>query len=159
MGDLVFRSLKDYDSEVIMKISDSNFSHIGMVCNLKPLLIIHSDPEFKRVKLTSLNDFTKNINSFGVARIKGLNLASATKICEILKSYENKKFKIAPKHKNNLYCTTLLERAILKFINLDLKYTNISILGGEFLFPQAFLNSSKINLIYQFLYKKSSNIN
>lgn len=153
IADLVFRQGIDLDSSIIQDITKSPYSHIGMVVSLNPILIIHATTndlnKQNGVILSSLEDFLKLSKQIAIKRFD-LDLKTKEKIANALLKQLGKPF-ILNAESNNLYCTTLLENELSKYINLDLSYTtiNVPILGGEFLFPKAFFEDNHSRLIFK----------
>ncbi|KAA6224662.1 MULTISPECIES: hypothetical protein [unclassified Campylobacter] len=73
---------------------------------------------------------------------------------ELVKNLKNeigKEF-VLSSDEDNLYCTTLLEKAIKPFLNFDLNYSHVQLLifRGKYLYPKASYDDNNSVLIYKF---------
>lgn len=156
-GDLVFRLGDVYDSTIISKLSNCDFSHIGMVIKTNPVLIIHATTnDYKdkpnQVLIDSLDGFLSHSKKFALGRISPLKKDQIDIIINNLLQKVGKPFVLLPeKNSKNLYCTTLLNDEISKFIDLELKYQKINVpfFNGEYLFPREFYKSKFVKIIYK----------
>lgn len=156
VGDLVFRKGIGSDSEVIAKITDFKYTHIGFVAEISPeILIIHATTtdfldKQNQVVLSTLDEFLNHSLKFGALRLN-LSQNEAKMIANLLKTRLGSEFKFAPKGEPNLYCTTFLESEISKFLKFELKYENLNIpmIGGEYLLPRAFWEINGATILYE----------
>lgn len=148
--DLILRYGFDRDSEVIAYLSNSRYSHIGVVISLNPPQILHlstNDTNY-RAQIQSLEAFLANARRVGIARLDIDNATKSNIIAALLNALD-KPFNLAP---DGLYCTTLIESAFAPYLTHKLHRRNIDIVvfGGDYLFPQAFLQTPQSTLIYEY---------
>ena len=157
IGDLIFRKGEGLDSSLISFLSDFEYSHIGVIVETSPeVVIIHAttqdDSEDRKnsVIKSSLENFAKNAKKLAVKRIEGIEDIVDEVVIKLNENL-NKPFILAPKNEDNLYCTTLIERSFSGFIPLNLKYemVNIPIFKGLYLFPKAFWELENTKLIFK----------
>lgn len=149
--DVVLRRGIDYDSFVIRKLSNSDFSHVGVVVEVSPLKILHASSidTQNRVAVSPFPYFLQNAQGIAVKRY-GLNETQKKRILEKLNQKIGAAFSFNKEHP--LYCTTLLEEGFGKdFLNLTYQNINLPVLGGDFLMPEAFYQDSKSTLIFEYL--------
>ncbi len=163
-GDLVFRMGTVTDSRVIAKVSGSSYSHVGMVIEIWPeILVAHattSDHDYDRdeASITTLKDFwSKALASAGAAgRVSGLGDEQVKKVISRLISDKGRPFVLAPRNEKHFYCSTMLYEAIHEADpSFDLSWKNLSCPGfsGEYLFPQSFIASPRVHLLFAFTRK------
>lgn len=160
-GDLVLRQGLGPDSLLIRQISDSEFSHIGIVTSVKAdkILITHAttddDAEHQDMVITSsLDDYLSEERAKKFALLR-LNFLKEKEIDEIIGSvlkHKGEGFNLAPFNDDNspMYCTLLIYNAIRehhKDFALKMERVNVPLLEGDYLFPQAFLDSEKTAII------------
>ncbi len=155
IGDLIFRKGKNSESELIAYLSDSPFSHIGIVANLKPLRIIHATTDDNpnapnRVIQSPIDEFLAQAQVVGLKR---LPLPKKTR--EAIAKYAllslGAPFVLNGKG-DSLYCTTLVRDSIkanAPNFELNLPYTKISfaLFSGEYLMPSAFWEHKGFEMI------------
>lgn len=160
IGDWVFRMGKDADSHIIRQLSGGEFSHIGMVIELKPeILVIHATTAEKGqnpkngVLITPLKIFFAADRSSKNAVIRPLFLNEQQKqnLVSAVKKHLAKDFVLTSKNKPHLYCTTLITEEIQRIqpnFAPQWKFLNVPVLKGEYLFPNALINYPKTQKIY-----------
>ena len=150
--DIVLRAGIDLDSLLIQKLSNSPYSHIGVVISTKPLQILHASSSDTQNKV-AVSDFSYFLaNAKGIAVKRYENLGDKERVISSLKSQIGKEFRLF-NDSEKLYCTTLIESAFNQAFTLNLPYEklNLSLLSGEYLFPKAFYEDNKSVLIYEFV--------
>lgn len=162
-GDWVFRGGVGVDSRLIQHLSQSEFSHIGMVVATKPhILIAHAttDDDPKRpnqVLITQLDDFIapNRAQNFAVARPIFLNAQQRLQAASYASQQVGKPFIIDTQAEPHFYCTMLILNAVytqtLDF-NPKWQYLDVAVFQGNYLFPQAF-TQEKIQWIYDSSHK------
>ena len=147
--DLVLRAGVDLDSLLIRQISNSPYSHIGVVISTKPLQILHasSSDTKNKVAISDFSYFLAHTKAIAIKRYE--NLANKEQIINYLKAQVGKDFKLT-NNKDALYCTTLIEKAFKQDLSLSYKNIDMSLLSGKYLFPKAFYDDNKSALIYEF---------
>lgn len=155
-GDLIFRATHEFDSQIIIKISDFKYSHIGFIVNAEPILIVHAttndDKNRKnQVILSTLDEFVKDATKFGISRINFLTQSEKNNIAQTLLARIGEPFVLLKDSQDSLYCTTLLEHAIAKFTPFSPVYQQVdtAVFKGKYLFPKAFFEYSGIKAIYE----------
>ncbi len=160
VGDWVFRSGTSTESHLIQTLSNSDFSHIGMVVSVQPQpLIVHAstddDPlRANQVLSSTLSEFIdpQLARSFAIARPNFVTeqekLQAATHILNQLQL----PFVLAERDTEHLYCTTLLADALdnttISF-QPEWQHINAPLLSGEYLFPSAFADYPGIDWVYR----------
>ncbi|HHX06021.1 MAG TPA: hypothetical protein GX732_07820, partial [Pseudomonas sp.] len=114
VGDWVFRSGTSRESHLIQTLSNSDFSHIGMVVSLHPEpIIVHAttddDPQRSNQVLSStLNEFIdpQLAGSFAIARPTFVRAEEQQQAALWLSKQLRKPFVLAERSHPHLYCTT-----------------------------------------------------
>ncbi len=160
VGDWVFRSGTSRESHLIQTLSNSDFSHIGMVVSLHPEpIIVHAttddDPQRSNQVLSStLNEFIdpQLAGSFAIARPTFVRAEEQQQAALWLSKQLRKPFVLAERSHPHLYCTTLLVDALQhtkKPFQPAWQKINAPIFSGEYLFPQAFADYPEIEWLYR----------
>lgn len=169
-GDLVLREGTATDSSVIMMLSSSDYSHIGIVSETSPdIIVTHAttddDPEHAdQVIKTPLSVFwnSKNAAAGAVLRLNFINDDNVKTVIDSVNSKLGQSFVLT--YKGNrahrpMYCSILIYSA-LKEVNRDFalkwQFVDIPLVRGDYLFPQAFIDSSDSKVIFSFAKKESS---
>lgn len=154
IGDLVFRAGLGSESFLIEKLSQSSYSHITMVVQISPILLIHATTDDDKnaknqVILSSIDDFLKFSDKIAIKRLK-FDKKTKEKIVKQALQNLGKKF-ILSTDENAFYCTTLIENSINQVALFHLKRSMIKAPFNEglYLFPQAFFDDNKSILIYE----------
>ena len=160
VGDWVFRAGTSRESLLIQTLSDSEFSHIGMVVSLQPEpLIVHAstddDPQRSNQVLSStLNEFIdpQLARSFAIARPKFVRAEEQQQAALWLSKQLRKPFVLADRSHPHLYCTTLLVDALQQTkqpFQPAWQTITAPMFSGEYLFPQAFADYPDIEWLYR----------
>lgn len=157
VGDLIFRHGDVADSLFIANLSKFKYSHVGVVVDVFPdILIVHAttsryDKDENGVILSKLDDFLSHAIDFGIARIDFLDKNNIKLFVSGIKSRVGESFVLDKKDNPNLYCTTLIEQELTKVISFMPKYQMIQLFlfEGEYLFPKALWEYDGINPIYE----------
>ncbi|MDY6247730.1 MAG: hypothetical protein SPL83_10895 [Succinivibrio sp.] len=170
LGDLVLREGTATDSNVIMMLSSSDYSHIGIVTELLPEIIVthattDDDPEHAdQVIKTPLYEFwnTKNADAGMLLRLNFINENNVKTVIDSVNSKLGQSFVLTYKGNSQerpMYCSILIYGA-LKDVNKDFslkwQFVDIPLVRGDYLFPQAFIESKSSKVIYTFSKKESS---
>lgn len=159
VGDWVFRAGTSAESRLIQTLSDSEFSHIGMIVSLQPEpLIAHAttsdDPQRTNQVLSSpLAEFIgpKLARHFAIARPNFLTAQENQHAAQQLLQQLGQPFVLAERGTEHLYCTTLLADALqhsTTSFQPQWQQINAPLLSGEYLFPSAFANYPEIEWLY-----------
>ena len=159
VGDWVVRMGTVNDSWWISYLSNSEYSHIGMIVATEPkILVIHAttdDGEIgsDQVIVSELDRFLSPALAKKGAIIRPIFLDSKKKkeIVSAIWKQRGKPFILASKDKYHLYCTTLLLDSIQHFHpSFQPQWTkiNIPLFEGEYLFPQSFVDYPNTRIIY-----------
>lgn len=165
-GDWIFRSGVGVDSRFIQHLSQSDFSHIGIVVAIEPnILIAHAttddDPkQLNQVLITQLDDFIapSRAKNFAVARPAFLNTQQRIQTALYASQQVGKPFILDDKAEPHFYCTTLILNAVhsqTHDFNPKWQYLDMAIFQGYYLFPQS-LTQEKIQWIYDSSHKNTS---
>ena len=153
-GDLIFREGIGADSIVISNISNSIYTHVGMVVNLEPILVIHAttndNKRFKnQVIISTLQEFVDLSNSIAIKRFD-IRDSDLNIIVSYLYSKIGEKF-VLNNQSNRLYCTTLLYDAISLVMPLEVKDSRLDLpfLSGGYLLPKSLYENNQSKLIYK----------
>ena len=159
VGDWIFRSGTSTESQLIQTLSNSEFSHIGMVVSLQPEpFIVHAttsdDPQRTNQVLSSpLAEFIdpKLARHFAIARPSFLTAQENQHAAQQLLQQLGQPFVLAERGTEHLYCTTLLADALQHSASPfqpQWQKINAPLLSGEYLFPSAFANYPEIEWLY-----------
>ena len=159
VGDWIFRSGTSTESQLIQTLSNSEFSHIGMVVSLQSEpLIVHAttsdDPQRTNQVLSSpLAEFIdpKLARHFAIARPSFLTAQENQQAAQQLLQQLGQPFVLAERSSEHLYCTTLLADALQHSASPfqpQWQQINAPLLSGEYLFPSAFANYPEIEWLY-----------
>ena len=149
-GDWILRGGTGADSALIRRLSRSRYSHIGMVVQTAPQVIIahattdddpaHSD----QVLLTPLRQFLApdKADAVLVLRPRFLTAKQRRAAAADAAAQQGRSFVLTARSENPFYCTHLVLDAVRRQ-GADFKpqwqYLDIAVFRGEYLFPQAFL--------------------
>lgn len=154
IGDLVFRKGLGAESLLIEKLSDSPYTHIAMVVQTKPIILIHATTDDDKNKknqviLSSLENFVKYSHKIAIKRLK-FSKENKEKIINFAKQNLGKKF-VLSSSQDSLYCTTLIENSINQVENFKINkdFVNIPYFKGYYLFPKAFFADERSVLVYE----------
>ena len=151
-GDWIFRSGTSADSRLIKSLSQSRFSHIGIVVQTQPqVLIAHATTDDEpsqpnQVLISTLAAFAaaEKADAVAVARPRFLTAEQRAASARYAAARKGQAFALAAREKNPFYCTTLLLDAIWKQAPAfapQWQYLDVPVFRGEYLFPQAFLQA------------------
>lgn len=157
-GDVILRQGTQADSYFICKASGSRYSHSGMVAKVteEGAIIIHAttddDEKHKnRVIESTLEDFASRASVLAVKRYP-LTPSQQDAIADYLYSMLGSPFELTG-DKDDLYCTTLLTRALEHCFDMSLlPYDKVELpgVGGLYLFPQRFWEDERSTLIFEY---------
>ena len=159
LGDWVLREGTGYESQLIKQLSGSHYSHIGVVSQVKPTVqIIHAttddDPEHpNQVIVSSLAEFTQTkwANSWAIYRNTSLTPKQINESLHSLHQSLGQHFVIDVKENNPKYCPTILYDSLPISMQSQLlwKQVSLTVMKGEILFPNAFIELKDTKLIYR----------
>lgn len=158
-GDWIFRSGTSSESYLIQSLSDSEFSHIGMVVSTEPQpMIVHAttddDPQrANQVLISTLSEFIdpKRARSFAIARPRFMSSQDKQQASNWLLQQLQQPFILAERNTKHLYCTTLLADALRQSsisFQPQWQHINAPMFSGQYLFPSAFAHYPDIDWIY-----------
>lgn len=153
VGDWVFRSGTSHDSFLIKHLSQSAYSHVGMVVQTLPeIMVAHAtsddDPEQpNQVLLSKWADFVspKRADAVAVARLQGVSSAQRFQAALYARQQVGRAFVVASRDDAPFYCTLLLTEAwSAQGVALQTRwqYVDVPVLRGEYLFPQGLLDEN-----------------
>jgi hypothetical protein len=155
VGDLVFRHGTGSDSDFIRYLSKCEYTHVGMVVQINPVLIVHATTDDDKhrqnqVIISSLVEFAALSKKIAITRLQTLTDNDRLKIADSLRQRIGENFVLQNADEKNLYCTTLLEQEISKAVVFKPHYTGIDIpvFKGLYLFPKAFLECKQNKIVY-----------
>lgn len=147
VGDWIFRGGISSDSRWIRALSGSVFSHVGIVVQTTPhILIAHAttddDPENPdQVIFTGWDAFAsaEMADRLAVARPRFMNAAQRTASAHHAAARLGERFSLTDRTSSPLYCTTLLLDAVQAQtdFNPSWQQLDVPVLGGQYLFPKA----------------------
>lgn len=166
IGDIVLREGIGTDSAVIKMLSNSPYSHIGLVIATNPTIILHATTDDDKNKpnqvlLSSFEAFLRQARGVAIKRFD-IDDKAREQIALESSAWLQKPFELKPLNaievaessiydEKPIYCTTLIEAILAPYatLNVEYQYVNMPILKGYYLFPKAFLESSASSLIYE----------
>lgn len=160
IGDWVVRLGTVNDSRWISYLGKSEYSHIGMIVQLHPkILVVHATTDdgesaSNQVIVSELEYFLspKLAQKGAIIRPMFLNQQEKHKIAAFILNQRGRPFILSSKDEPHLYCTTLLSDSIAQFhpsFKPKWNYISAPFFKGEYLFPQAFVDYQDIKVIYQ----------
>ena len=158
-GDWVFRSGISADSRVIKSISRSRYSHIGMIVQTAPQVVVahaatDDDPKHPdQVLLTPLAEFAAadKADGIAVARPKFLTAPQRRQAAQSAAAQRGRPFVLAARDRQPYYCTLLLLEAVRPHapqFSPQWQYLDMAVFRGEYLFPEAFMHEN-VEWIYR----------
>ena len=159
LGDWVFRSGISADSRVIKSISRSRYSHIGMIVQTVPQVVVahaatDDDPKHPdQVLLTPLAEFAAadKADGIAVARPKFLTAPQRRQAAQSAAAQRGRPFVLAARDRQPYYCTLLLLEAVRPHapqFSPQWQYLDMAVFRGEYLFPEAFMHEN-VEWIYR----------
>ena len=160
IGDLIFRKGVNSESAIIANLSDSPFSHIGIVASIAPIRIIHATTDDNphaqnQVIESTIDEFLLQAQSVGLKRLP-LPQNVRESIAKNAKLSLGAPFTLNTSD-DSLYCTTFVRNSIVAVApkdfsqhfmqNLPYKRVDFALLGGKYLFPNAFWEHSDLEMI------------
>lgn len=157
-GDWILRSDIEGDNEIIKYFSHSQYSHIGIIVETQPNIIVahattNDEPEYpNQVLLTPLNEFmaTNQANAIAIVRPNFLSIYQREATAEYAKQQHGRKFILTHQNKQPFYCNILLLEAIQQQPDFSpqWQYLDIPLQKDYYLFPEAFIHKD-ITWIYK----------
>ncbi len=158
VGDWVLRSGTSADSRLIKSLSQSRFSHIGIVVQTQPhVLVVHATTDDEPAKpnqvlMSTLADFAaaRRADGLAVVRPRFLSAEQRTATARYAAARQGHAFSLQSRENNPFYCTTLLLDAIRQqnaAFQPQWQYLDVPVFRGDYLFPQAFLQAD-VDWIY-----------
>ncbi len=158
-GDWVFRSGISADSRVIKNISRSRYSHIGIIVQTVPQVVVahaatDDDPKHPdQVLLTPLAEFAaaNKADGIAVARPKFLTAPQRRQAAQSAAAQRGRAFVLAARDRQPYYCTLLLLEAVRPHAPQfapQWQYLDVAVFRGEYLFPEAFAHEN-VEWIYR----------
>lgn len=169
VGDIVLRFGVGADSYAIAQISNSQYSHCGIISAVSPeIMITHASTlddlssKFDGVTTVPLQSFLEQATAIAIVRYVTLTPDLYPQLKAFLNQQTGRKFSLdveatplnieTSQSERGVYCTTLIEQALSPLIELTLSRQQIDtpLAQGSFLFPEAFLHDPNAQLIYVF---------
>lgn len=158
LGDWVFRHGTSLESYAISQASDSAFSHIGMVVELQPqVMIAHATTSDhaklkNQVLLSTWDEFAtpRLASQLAIARPQFLSATQQQRIVARVKQQIGQPFVLQDRHRPHLYCTTLLADAIVhEHPAFAPRWQKLQqpLVHGDYLYPQAFAEHPELEWI------------
>lgn len=154
LGDFIVRQGTAYESELIKNLSGSQYSHVGLIIQVEPrILIIHATTDDKKDKpnqviVSTLSEFVqpKLAKGWAIYRNDKLTSEDIEKIIKNTKMQMGEPFFLSVKNEKvqGVYCTTLIANHLPRSIYHSLQWQQIDILGlhGEILYPNALVDEN-----------------
>lgn len=158
VGDVILRMGVGVDSVVIAKLSNSKFSHVGIISQVHPeIMVTHATTAddatsaFDGVIKIKLANFVSQSERLAIVRYEQLPKASQEQIQSYLSSQEGKPF-ILSTDSNALYCSNLVLSALKDHVKLKIEpqQVQLALFQGPYIMPQAFLDDPNASLIYYY---------
>lgn len=158
IGDIVLRTGSNMDSLAIQKLGKVQYSHIGIITQTDPeIIVVHSttddDPNHtNQVITTPFEVFTspKFARNFLIIRPSFLTLNEKLSLAKNIHSKLGAPYILKSREEDNLYCTTLIEQPLLQLRpNIQLEWHNIDFgpFKGSYLFPDTFMNIEGMEIL------------
>lgn len=158
IGDIVLRTGSNMDSLAIQKLGKVQYSHIGIITQTDPeIIVVHSttddDPNHtNQVITTPFEVFTspKFARNFLIIRPSFLTLNEKLSLAKNIHSKLGAPYILKSREEENLYCTTLIEQPLLQLRpNIQLEWRNIDFgpFQGSYLFPDTFMNIEGMEIL------------
>ncbi len=155
VGDVILRQGIGLDSMVIAKVSDSVYSHVGMVAAVNPeITIIHAavddlPDKANQVIASSLPFFVSKARRIAVKRYP-MSAEERARAAWYLRSQLGQPFVLDGK-RESLYCATLILHALSPQMSSGLNFHYLHLPGfeGWFLFPEDFWADERSRLIFK----------
>ncbi len=158
IGDIVLRSGTTIDSTVIQKLGNVKYSHIGVITQITPEIIVahattDDDPALpNQVLATEYNVFTspKFAKYFLIIRPNFLSPTEKKLFAQKVANKVGEPYILKKKEEENLYCTTLLEQPLLELrpmIELEWHEIDLGPFQGSYLFPDTFIDIDGMTII------------
>ena len=155
VGDIVFRQGIGVESDIIQKISNSLYSHIGIVVQTNPVMILHATTDDDLTKpnqviISTLESFLSRARKIAIKRFDLPSHAYREISTKMQDKYLGKDF-ILNTTSEAFYCTSLIEEIIGRYVTLEVKYIDVKVplFNGSYLFPQAFFENTQSLLVYE----------
>lgn len=158
VGDVILRMGVGVDSVVIAKLSNSKFSHVGIISQVHPdIMVTHATTAddagsaFDGVIKIKLANFVSQSERLAIVRYEQLLKSSQEQIQAYLSSQEGKPF-ILSTDSNALYCSNLVLVALKDHVKLKIEpqQVQLALFQGPYIMPQAFLDDPNASLIYYY---------
>ncbi|WP_172424493.1 hypothetical protein AAHN93_08215 [Vandammella animalimorsus] len=148
VGDWVFRGGVSSDSRWIRMLSGGSFSHVGVVVQTVPsVLIAHATTDDDPVRpdqviLTAWEDFASadRADRLAVARPRFMSAAQREASAHHVAARAGQRFVLAGRDAAPLYCTTVLLDAVqaqAPHFKPEWQRLDVPVMRGEYLFPKA----------------------
>lgn len=162
VGDFIVRQGTAYESVLIKQLSGNPYSHIGLIIQINPqILIIHATTDDKVAKpnqviISTLSEFIhpKLAKGWAIYRNDKLTNQDIDKLIKNTKLQLGQPFYLTTKNKptQGIYCTTLIANHLPISIYQSLQWQQIDVpsLYGQILYPKALIDKKiGARLIYQ----------
>ena len=158
-GDWILRGGTGADSALIRRLSRSRYSHIGMIVQTAPQVVVahaatDDDPKHPdQVLLTPLAEFAAadKADGIAVARPKFLTAPQRRQAAQSAAAQRGRPFVLAARDRQPYYCTLLLLEAVRPHapqFSPQWQYLDMAVFRGEYLFPEAFMHEN-VEWIYR----------
>lgn len=158
IGDIVLRTGTTVDSLVIQKLANVQYSHIGVITQISPeVIVVHAttddDPNKpNQVLATKFDTFVspKFAKNFLIIRPNFLSTIEKNIFATEIANKTGHAYILKNQQEENLYCTTLLEQPLLKLrptIQLKWHAINLGPFQGDYLFPDTFMDIEGMTVI------------
>lgn len=158
VGDVIVRMGVGLDSKVIAKLSNSKFSHVGIISQTHPhIMVTHAttaDDEgskFEGVITIELANFVSESERIALVRYEPLPATAQKEIQAYLQSKEGAPF-ILNAEPDALYCSNLVLYALQDHVAMSIKpqAVKLPLFTGDYYMPQSFIDDPHGNLIYYY---------
>lgn len=149
IGDLIVREGVGYESTLIKQMSNSSYSHIGMITQVEPtILITHATTDDdihkpNQVIVSSFEDFTshKRAKGWAIYRQSLLTQQEIQQSVNYTQTQIGRKFDLAVRQENGFYCSILIANSYPTKLSQQLQWHKIALpaFKGEMLYPNALI--------------------
>lgn len=158
VGDIVLRTGTTVDSLVIQKLANVRYSHIGVITQISPeIIVVHATTDDDPTKLNQVitTDFTTFVSpqfakNHLILRPDFLTNDEKIIFSQKINAKIGQLYVLKKQGEDNLYCTTLIAQPLLELhpsTILQWHEINLGPFQGQYLFPDTFIDIKGMKII------------
>lgn len=158
VGDWIVREGVGYESILIKKMSQSDYSHIGVIVEIYPeIKIVHATTDdhpdrLNQIVVSTLSEFVdvSRSHQWAIYRHEKLTQQQRESVAFNILNQLGQAFILDIKQKPHRYCSTVIAEQLPKQQQQILKWSPVEFPGihGELLFPNALISLKGVQNIY-----------